>query len=292
MSALPPNGVPSPAIAVLVDIERIFPRPWVTGITRRADGLISVSREARCALDIALRLRAGGGGQVTAISWSPDENREALGYALAAGADRAVYLDYGAAQECDAWTLCRTLAQVMEGDPYGLILCGTQHTAPLGAPTAGLLAGLLDLPQVTRLADGEVREGVLYARRNLERGAGEEVVCPLPVVAGVSPAERTPPYVSLHRRRSVDMERIERRPVSPAAGFWELKELTSPRRRTQIRSTPSSGASAAERMRQMLMGGRKEAASGQVFEGSPQAAAERLYAYLQEHGFLRRRDED
>jgi alkanesulfonate monooxygenase SsuD/methylene tetrahydromethanopterin reductase-like flavin-dependent oxidoreductase (luciferase family) len=54
-------------------------------------------------------------------------------------------------------------------------------------------------------------------------------------------------------------------------------------------AAPGAGLSAAQRMNLMLRGGAAAASSGgkeQIFEGTPEAAAERIVEFLKEHGFL------
>jgi electron transfer flavoprotein beta subunit len=271
---------------VLMRVERELTAPWIPGVSRLADCVQKINEHDRCALEIALRLKAEQGGRVTVIAWSPANNREALRFALAGGVERAIYLDAGNIEEIDGWALCRILAQAISIDHFDLILCGTQSQTALGGPLAALLAGLLDLPCVTRLVEGEIKDGTLYAQRSLESGLRETIRCPLPAIASVLPGEILPQYVSVHRRASVDMRCIEVRRITPPANVWILKELIQPRKRAQITPPPTQEGSASERMKRLLMGAKTESASGPVFEGSPQAAAERLYAYLQNHGFL------
>lgn len=278
-------------IAVLVRVESVLRVPWIAGDMRPEDFLYEVNQNDRCAMEIALRLGAAQGGRVTAISWSPAQNLEALRYAMAGGVEHAFYLDHGP-DEADGQAICRILAPVMQEYRFDLILCGTQSQAALGSPLAPLLAGLLSLSQVTRVVDCDVRDGMLYASRSLEGGVREEVACGLPAVVSVLPGERIPPYVSYHRRMAVNMDRIERRLAAKPAASWVVKEITPPRRRTQNGAAASPAGSASERMKQMLAGGKKEPVSGQVFTGTAQATAARLFAYLQEHGFIQKRDED
>jgi len=276
---------------VLMRVERELAAPWIPGISRLADNALKINEHDRCALQIALRIRDTQGGRVSALAWSPATNREGLRYALAAGVERAVFLDGGEMDECDGWTACRILAQTLDKEPFDLILCGTQSQAVLGGLLAPLLAGLLDLPCVTRFVDGEVRDGALYARRSLEGGISETLLCPLPAVVSVLPGEILPRYVSAHRRASVEMHRIEEQSITPPANVWILKELTQPRKRAQMTPTPAVEGSASERMKRMLAGGKPIAATGHVFQGPPQEAAEKLFVYLRDHGLLANRIE-
>ncbi len=286
-----PGAIPLQA-AVLMNVERELCSAWIAGANPLSPSVEKINEHGRSALEFAMRLKAEQGWHVTALAWPPASNIEALRYALARGAERAVYLDGDGDDEPDSMAICSMLAQALANERYDLILCGSQSQAALGGLLAPLLAGRLDLPQVTRLVDGDVRDGMLVARRSLEGGLREEVVCPLPAVAAVLPGESISQYVAVHRRASVKMDSIERRPVSKPANTWILKVLTPPRKRAQAAPASAPGGSAAERMKQMLGGGKKEQAGAAVFSGPPEAAVEKIYAYLQEHGFLPTRDED
>src|SRR4030067_624642 len=87
--------------------------------------LMYVTNEAgRAALEQALILKGRDGAHVVAISSGGDEARAALASAVAKGADEAYFAPVPFASRADKHPLAATLASVMKGAGYDLILTG------------------------------------------------------------------------------------------------------------------------------------------------------------------------
>src|SRR3989337_1965389 len=111
--------------------------------------LMYVTNEAdEHALEQALILKGRDGAHVVAISSGGDEARAALAGGVATGADEAFSAPVPFGSRADNHHLAATLASVMKGAGYDLILTGVWASDQLDAGLGGLLAAELGLPYV------------------------------------------------------------------------------------------------------------------------------------------------
>lgn len=147
-------------------------------------------------IEEAVRLKEEGGGTVTAVTVGPEEDEEVLRRCLAMGADRAVRIDPGE-RILDGYGLSRTLAQVLQGLPFDLILTGVQaeddNLGMVGIMTAAHL-GLAHATVVTGIDPGG---GELTIRGELEGGLEERSVIKLPALLTLQTGINEPRYVSI-----------------------------------------------------------------------------------------------
>jgi electron transfer flavoprotein beta subunit len=149
------------------------------------------------AIEEALRIREAKGGEVVAVTAGPDRAQAALRTALAMGADSAVHVKDAALEASDTLGIARALAAAVRTlAPCDLVLCGQQGVGGDHSQIPGMLAELLDLPQVTVAVKIEVGEGKATVEREIE-GGRETWETPLPAVVSAQKGLNEPRYASL-----------------------------------------------------------------------------------------------
>jgi electron transfer flavoprotein beta subunit len=149
------------------------------------------------AVEEALRVKeAAGDGEVVLVTLGPAKALESLRRALAMGADRAVLVSDEAAQGSDLVATSRILAAVLEREAADLVLFGQQSSDSDGAVLWAAVADRLRLPVVSQVAELEVADGKVKAKRQTEFGY-DVIEAAGPVVVSVSDAVNEPRFPSL-----------------------------------------------------------------------------------------------
>ena len=149
------------------------------------------------AIEEALRLREAKGGEVALVSLGPDRVQTALRTGLAMGADSAIHIKDPGLDGADPLATARALAAAIRTvAPFDLVLTGQQGVGTDNSQTPGLLAEMLDLPQVTVVVKLAVQEGKVVAEREVE-GAREVWEASLPAVISTQKGLNEPRYASL-----------------------------------------------------------------------------------------------
>ncbi len=244
----------------------------------------------RCALEEAMRWKALYGGEVVALTLGSQEAEAVLRECLGRGADRAVHLVIPAGAALDLLAVARQIAEEARRGSYDLVLCGEKSIDEGSAALGPMLAELLDLPQVTRAVtlDVDPAQRRLVAERLLERGDRVRVACPLPALVSVTAQINEPRYVSLHNQKHAPMGRIERREVGMGEPSMYRVEVGLPKPRPRKVAQPAAALSAADRMSFLFSGGKTQKVKKEsgIFEGDPDAAAERIVRFLEEKGLV------
>lgn len=260
----------------------------------------------RVALELAMQLRQRRpGSHLTVVTCGPSSQEAALHYGLARGADAAVRIWDPGLAGADALTVAEMLARCLRRLVPDLVLCGNR-TLDYGTGLVGpAIAGYLDLPQMTGVERIELEpDGRLRAWRRLDRGAREVLLSPLPAVLVVEPGAVTPHYVSV-----LSQLRARKQPVRvlggaelgglPAAAARTV-QVTPPKPRTKRVILADSKASATDRMKALMGGGKKPtgpagpatadgnssaAGSGKgPLELPPEQAADQILQFLKARG--------
>jgi electron transfer flavoprotein beta subunit len=149
------------------------------------------------AIEEALKIKEKkGGGEVVLVSVGPDRVQSALRNGLAMGADAALHLKDAAFDGLDPLGIARVLAAAIKGVGADLVLTGQQGVGGDNSQIPGLLAELLDLPQVTMAVKVELGEGTARVEREVE-GAHEVWETSLPAVISAQKGLNEPRYASL-----------------------------------------------------------------------------------------------
>jgi electron transfer flavoprotein beta subunit len=183
----------------------------ITGKAMKEDGTVNraalpaiFNPEDLNALEMALEIVDGHGGEVTVLTMGPPRAADVLREALYRGADRAILLTDRKTAGSDTLATSYALACAVEriGREHGavdLVLCGRQAIDGDTAQVGPQVAEKLGLPQITYAEAIEgMQNGDLTARRALPLGA-ETVRCTLPCLLTVSGSANRPRPPSARR---------------------------------------------------------------------------------------------
>ena len=148
------------------------------------------------AIEEALKIKEAKGGEVVLVSVGPDRAQAALRNGLAMGADSAVHLKDPLFDGLDASGTAWALAAAIKPMGADLILTGQQGVGTDYAQVPGLLAEILDLPQVTMAVKIEIEGARATVKREIE-GASETWEITLPAVISAQKGLNEPRYASL-----------------------------------------------------------------------------------------------
>jgi electron transfer flavoprotein beta subunit len=149
------------------------------------------------AIEEALRIKEAKGGEVVLVTLGPERAQTALRNGLAMGADSAVHVKDALFDGADTLGTARGLAASIKGlAPFDLVLTGQQGVGGDHSQVPGLLAELLDLPQVTMAVKVEVQDGKAVVEREIE-GAHEVWETSLPALISAQKGLNEPRYASL-----------------------------------------------------------------------------------------------
>ncbi len=162
------------------------------------------------ALEEALRIKEKHGGEVVLVGLGPDRVQSALRSGLAMGADSAVHLKDPLFEGTDTLGTARALAAALRGLSPDLVLLGQQGVGGDNAQVPGLVAELLDLPQVTMAVKIDLQEGKAVVDREVE-GAHETWETSLPAVVSAQKGLNEPRYASLKGIMAAKKKTIETR---------------------------------------------------------------------------------
>jgi len=149
------------------------------------------------AIEEALRIKDAKGGEVVLVTVGPERAQAALRTGLAMGADSAIHVKDAALDATDTLGTARALAAAIRTlEPVDLVLCGQQGVGGDHSQIPGMLAELLDLPQVTVAVKIEIGDGQATLEREIE-GARESWTTPLPALVSAQKGLNQPRYAAL-----------------------------------------------------------------------------------------------
>jgi electron transfer flavoprotein beta subunit len=194
------------------------------------------------AIEEALRIKEKSGGEVVLVALGPERVQSALRSGLAMGADSALHLKDPLFDATDTFGVGRALAAAVKGLGADLVLTGQLGVGGDNAQVPGLLAGFLDLPQVTMAVKVELQDGKATLEREIE-GAHEVWETSLPAVISAQKGLNEPRYASLKGIMAAKKKPIETR---DAAALGLSAEQLAPR--TEIVAMELPPARSAVRM--------------------------------------------
>jgi electron transfer flavoprotein beta subunit len=149
------------------------------------------------AIEEALKIKEAKGGEVVLVTVGPERAQSALRTGLAMGADSAVHVKDPLLDAGDTLATARALAAALRTlQPVDLVLCGQQGVGGDNSQVPGLLAEMLDLPQVTVAVKIEIGDGRAKVEREIE-GGREVWETSLPAVVSAQKGLNEPRYASL-----------------------------------------------------------------------------------------------
>jgi electron transfer flavoprotein beta subunit len=270
---------------------------------RGGDRLLVTARADRAALEWALALT----GHVVALTVGPPGSGSVLAWATGRGASRAVRIWDDALDGLDLAAMARVVAAAVRRLAPELVVAGERGLAGATGALPALVAAHLGWPCV----DGAIRvspegDGVVVERR-LRGGWREELDVLRPAIVTVTADSVEPRYVSVRARRDASRRGHETWSLADlgltpetvrGAVRLRVSRVDWPRprpRRTAAAAPAGPPRSAADRLRQLVGGGAAGAArrapaasapASTLVEGDPRAAADRILAFLEQHGFV------
>ncbi len=176
---------------------RVTVAPGGTALAEAAVQSWIVSPYDEFAIEEALRIREAKGGEVVVVTVGPERAQAALRAGLAMGADSAVHVKDAALDSADTLGTARALAAAIRTlGAFDLVLCGQQGVGGDHSQVPGMLAELLDVPQVTVAVKIEIGDGQATVEREIE-GARETWTTSLPAVISAQKGLNEPRYAAL-----------------------------------------------------------------------------------------------
>jgi electron transfer flavoprotein beta subunit len=177
------------------------------------------------AIEEALQLEQKHGGEVVILTLGPERAQQTMRKALAMGADSAIHLCDPSFEGLDTLGTARALAAAIRGvEGWDLVLTGQQGVGGDNSQIPGLLAELLDVPQVTMAVKVEVEGRQAKVEREIE-GAHESWEVALPAVLSAQKGLNEPRYASLMGIRAAKKKPLE---VKDAAALGLSAEELQP----------------------------------------------------------------
>lgn len=162
-------------------------------------------------LAASLKAELDGGAEIVALSMGPPQAGEALAYALALGADRAIHLNDPAFAGADTLATARALSAALERERPDLIICGRVSADAETGQVGPEIAEILDIPQITAASAVEISpDGAIRATRLTDEGY-QELECATPALITVTDGaarETFPRRNRLREAREIPVETL------------------------------------------------------------------------------------
>ncbi len=216
------------------------------------------------AVEEALRIRAGSGGEVVVLTVGGPDSRKSMKEALAMGADRGVHV-LADADALDAAAVSEILAAaVRRYGPFDVLLCSEGSSDTYCGQVPPMVAERLSAPYAGYARKVAVSSGSARVERALEDSI-EVVECPLPFVASVVSEINEPRYPTL-----IQIMQASKKPVEESTP--QALGVPTP---ASLVKVVSMTALSMNRKRVMI-------------EGSPEEAAGKLLEALAKEGVISR----
>jgi electron transfer flavoprotein beta subunit len=188
------------------------------------------------ALEEALKIKEAKGGEVVLLALGPERVVSALRSGLAMGADSAVHLKDPKLDAADTLGVAHALAAAVKALSPDLVLAGQQGVGGDHSQIPGMLAEILDWPQVTVAVKVEIQDGKAVVEREIE-GAHETWETTLPAVISAQKGLNEPRYASLKGIMAAKKKMIE---TKDAAALGLAAEVLAPRTRVAAMELPAA----------------------------------------------------
>jgi electron transfer flavoprotein beta subunit len=211
----------------------------------------TISPHEECAVEEAVRMVEGGGGEVVVLTLGPAEAEEQLRDCMAIGADRGILLKTDGT-EWDAQATAAAIVDAVQGEePFDLLLFGNESADAANYQIGIRVAYALGLPVVTGLKKVELGEGRARVERDVG-GVRDVYEVPVPAVLTVLEGLNLPRYPSVPgrlRAKSKPLQVVE--PARPESKLEKLR-LVVPEGQGKQAEILGRGAEAAPRVVEVM----------------------------------------
>lgn len=261
----------------------------------RPSGFLMTNQADECAIALAASLQSKNDGDLTLVSVAGSETEEILDFYVGLGADAIIRVWDEILTSADTMIIARVLSYVAKRVMPEVILCGDRARGGESSGLTGpLLAEFLGWPflgSLVKVERSDEREITCF--RLIERGDRQIIKVPLPAVLAASPEGQASPYPSYKRirrarRKFMDLGALampteEMESLAFAAGrlFW-----TTAKPKPRKLFTPPSTASAADRMRMIMGGGKTRKPQSNLIEGAPDEVADQILQFLRQERLI------
>ena len=214
------------------------------------------------ALEEALLVKEGSGGEVIVVGFGDPDVELSLYTALAKGADRAVNLTGLGDGWIDSHTRAGALAGWLAGQEVDLVMAGVQAVDDLDGQLPPLLAATLGWPHVGVVIGVEGKDNTVVVSQEFGGGKSIRLELQLPGVIGVQAARQPPRYASITRIRQAQQ----------AGGIEEVEV-----------SKPDAGAGITVRR----LFAPEKTGHAEMLTGSPEEVADRILDLIRSKGLLK-----
>lgn len=259
-----------------------------------ATGFFMTNQADECAIALGARLQ-GNGGNLTLASVAGSETEECLDFYVGLGADAIIRVWDNILTCADTQTIALVLSYLAKHIEPEVILCGDRAQGGSGSGITGpMLAELLGWPFLGSLVNVERSgERELTCFRLIERGDRQIIKVPLPAVLAASPAGDGAPYPSYMRvrrarRKFMDLGALAIPPeqLELFASATGKMSWTTAKPKPRKLFTPPSTASAADRMRMIMGGGKTRKPQSNLIEGAPDEVAGQILQFLRQERLI------
>jgi electron transfer flavoprotein beta subunit len=212
----------------------------------------TISPHEECAVEEAVRIVEGSGGEVVVLTLGPAEAEEQLRDCMAIGADRGILLETHG-EEWDAQATAAAIVDAVrsEPEPFDLLLFGHESADAAGYQVGIRVAHALGLPVVTGLKKIELGEGRARCERDVD-GARDVYEAPLSAVLTVLEGLNLPRYPSVPGRLRAKQKPLVRTAVTPPSAQLEMLRLLVPEGQGKDAELLGEGPAAAPRVVALL----------------------------------------
>jgi electron transfer flavoprotein beta subunit len=212
----------------------------------------TISPHEECAVEEAVRIVEGGGGEVVVLTLGPAEAEEQLRDCMAIGADRGILLETNG-EDWDAQATAAAIVDAIrtEAEPFDLLLFGNESADAAGYQVGIRVGHALGVPMITGLKKIEPGDGRVRCQRDVG-GARDVYEATLPALLTVLEGLNLPRYPSVPGRLRAKQKPLARTPVSPPEPQLEKLRLIVPARQGNGAEVLGEGAAAAPRVVEMF----------------------------------------
>ena len=256
------------------------------------DHVYRINPYDEAALELALQVKERQkDAEILLLTLGPIIAETELRRCLALGADDIYRIE--TEDELDPWSKSALLVRAINDLGADLILCGKESMDRQNGQVGAFLAHRLDLPFLSAVVDLTIEDQkTAMARRTAGRGIREVIECSLPAVFSVELGAREPRlpiYEEKVRTRSMEIKKLSY-PDVILTNKTSSTRIFSPRPRPKPTIAPDHKAEAFHRIQQLLTESRIEK-KGTMLEGSPEYQTEGIITFLEEHGFIKTRED-